>query len=150
MPNRPYQIQDAFPHLKNPERYVGTRPCTLRSGLEISFVFKFLDVHPSVKKWSSEDIVIPYYYPVDGRRHRYFVDFWMESEGQDGNLYEHLIEIKPKAQTAPPKQPKRKTRKYLADVNEYIKNQAKWQAATLFAERNNMDFKILTESDIPG
>jgi hypothetical protein len=107
---------------------------------------KFLDVHPSIKRWSSESIVVPYYYPVDGKRHRYFVDFWFQNQGDD----EFLIEIKPKSQTHEPKPQKRKTRRYINSVNDWIKNQAKWEAATRYADHNGMKFQILTERDIPS
>jgi len=31
---------------------------------------------------------------------------------------------------------------------EYIKNQAKWSAARVYCEENNMKFKIITEKDL--
>ena len=149
MAHRYYSIKDAWSHLKHPERYKGTRPITLRSGLEINWVTKFLDKHSSILEWSSESIIVPYYFPISNRRHRYFVDFWMKVLEPDGKVREYLIEIKPKSQTKPPKQPKRKTRKYLQEVNTYIKNQCKWEAATAYAKRHDMEFKVICEGDIP-
>ena len=149
MARRYYQLKDAFSHLKNPQKYKGPRPITLRSGLEINWVMKFLDTHPSVIEWSSENVIVPYYYPVSKRRHRYFVDFWMKVREPDGSIKEYLIEVKPKAQCSQPKIPKRKTRKYLQEVNTYIQNQAKWEAARAYAKRHNMEFKVIVESDIP-
>ena len=35
----------------------------------------YCDSNSSIKEWGSEEIVIPYISPVDGRRHRYFPDF---------------------------------------------------------------------------
>lgn len=150
-----YQIQDLFPHLKNPHKYVGTRPITMRSGWEIKFASGFLDLNPSVVEWSSESVVIQYFYPVDKKWHRYFTDFWMKVRQDDGTFKEFIIEIKPSAQTRPPKEPKRKTKGYINQVQTFIKNEAKWNTARAYcADRTRMgrptDFMIITEHDIPG
>ena len=47
-----------------------------------------------------------------------------------------------------PKTPKRKTKSWMREQFEWIKNQAKWQAATTYCEDNNMKFKIMTEKDL--
>lgn len=153
--NRSYfQIQDLYPHLKHPEKYVGSRPVTMRSGWEITFVQKFLDVNPSVLQWSSESIVIQYFYPVDGRFHRYFPDFWMKSKMEDGTIKEFIIEIKPAGECEMPKVPKRQTKRYLDAVQTYIKNQEKWKAAKSYcAEQTKVgtstQFIVITEKDLP-
>jgi len=153
--NKYYSIVDMFPHLKNPERYVGTRPITLRSGWEIKFVTSFLDSNPSVVQWSSESVVLQYFYPVDKKWHRYFTDFWARMRQEDGSYKDFLIEIKPYSQTQQPKEPKRKTKGYVNQVHTYIKNQAKWDTARAYcAEQTRVgkptEFLILTEKDIPG
>ena len=56
----------------NQDKFIGER-AVYRSGLELKF-FRFCDDNKNVLKWSSEDIVVPYISPVDGRMHRYFVD----------------------------------------------------------------------------
>ena len=145
-----YHLKDAFVYLKNPQKYRGSRPCTLRSGYEITWVLKFLDVHPSVLEWGSESVIVKYMNPVDERMHRYFVDFWMKVREADGSIKEYLLEVKPKKQTMAPKLPKKKSRRYLEEVNTYIKNTAKWEAATKFADQKNMVFKLITEEDLPG
>ena len=139
-----YQIYDAYPLLKNPQRYVGSRPLTLRSSYEISFVFKFLDKHSSVLQWKSEDIIIPYE-GVDGRVHRYYVDFWMKCKQSDGSIQEYLIEIKPFFQTQPPK---KKGKNYDKRLKEYLTNLKKWSAARDYAESQKMKFLILTEKEL--
>jgi hypothetical protein len=72
----------------------------------------------------------------------------------DGSTKTILIEIKPKAETLPPKEPKRKTEKSLASyrkaVETFIKNQAKWEAAREYCKKNGIDFVILTEEHIFG
>ena len=149
-----YQIADLYPHLKHPEKYVGTTPITMRSGWEITFATKFLDINPSVVQWSSETVVLQYFYPIDNKWHRYFTDFWMKCRMEDGSMKEYIIEIKPAAQTLPPKMPKRKTKRYIDAVNVYIKNQAKWDRARAYcAEQTKLgkptSFMVLTEKDLP-
>jgi len=59
-----------------------------------------------------------------------------------------LIEIKPSRQTKRPKPAKKKTKSYMRESFEYIKNQAKWKAAIEYAEDNNAVFKIITEKEL--
>jgi hypothetical protein len=56
-----------------------------------------------------------------------------------------LIEIKPYDQTLEPKLQQRITASYKKKVMNYIINEAKWKYATAFAEKNGMEFKVLTE-----
>ena len=59
-----------------------------------------------------------------------------------------MIEIKPSRQCVKPKTPKRKTKSYMRESFEFIKNQAKWSAAKQYCEDNNMKFKIITEKEL--
>ena len=112
-----------------------------RSGWELTFM-KYLDRQPEVLRWSSEEIIIPYRSPIDGKVHRYFPDFWVKtSQG------ETLIEIKPKIQTKPPK-PKANRRRFIREVKTWGVNEAKWKAATTYCEARNWNRQILTEQDI--
>ena len=43
---------------------------------------------------------------------------------------------------------KKKTRSYMRESFEFIKNQAKWKAATNYAEDNGAVFKIITEKEL--
>ena len=49
----------------------------------------------SVQEWGSEEIVIPYVSPVDGKRHKYYPDFYVKIKGKmPGNMlrvYDDLI-----------------------------------------------------------
>lgn len=56
-----------------------------------------------------------------------------------------LIEIKPHDQVTEPKLQKRITQTYKKKVLTWVVNDAKWKAAIKFAEKNGMEFKILTE-----
>lgn len=148
------QIQDAFPLLKNKEKYTGTRPLTLRSSWEISFVFKYLDVNVNIVSWKSESTIIKYRSVLDNQMHRYFMDFTVIAKTNDGKTKELWIEIKPQKSTMPPQEPKRKTQSYLYQVREYLKNQSKWETTKQIikekqAQGINIDFAILTEAECP-
>ena len=48
----------------------------------------------------------------------------------------------------PPKPPTKKSKVYLRESFEYVKNQAKWKAARAYCEHNNMEFKLITEKEL--
>lgn len=148
-----YQIRDFYPHLKHPEKYKGTRPITMRSGWEIQYA-QWLDKHPSVLEWNSESIIIPYISPLDGKPHRYFVDFWMKANTVTGTK-EYLIEVKPSAEVMlaeSPCPPKRLTKSSIAKIQTAMKNASKWKYARLWCEEErkkgrDIQFVIITERD---
>jgi len=146
------QIRDFYKHLENKQKYKGQLPITLRSSYEIKFA-KFLDLNKNVLEWSSESLVIPYVWSYDKKEHRYFVDFWMKVQENDGSLKEYLIEIKPLSQTQEPKQ-KHKTKAFVKRLLEYQKNLDKWNAARNFCEYlrkergKNIEFKLITEREL--
>ena len=53
--------------LKNPEKYMANRQPTYRSSWEFAFM-RFCDEHPSVEKWASEAVKIPYRNPFTGKQ----------------------------------------------------------------------------------
>ena len=110
----------------------------------------FLDTHKSIVAWGSETCVIPYTYSVDGKTHRYFVDFFVEAIEITGNKQKYLIEIKPYAETQPPVQKQRKGKRYVEEVCTYVKNKDKWSAATEYCKKNGLKFTILTEKELYG
>ena len=107
------------------------------------------DIEPWVISWSSEEIVVPYISPVDGRWHRYFVDFVIKIKDKQGNLQTWMIEVKPKKQTKPPEIPKRKTKKYITKVMTWGVNEAKWKAAEDYCKDRAWKFVIFTEDQLP-
>lgn len=132
----------------NPKKYKGDPTIVFyRSGWE-KRVMSWLDTNENVVSWSSEETVIPYISPVDNRRHRYFVDFYVEAIGKDGQLKTTLIEVKPDAQTREPKKPGRMTKRYITEVMTYGVNQAKWRAAEDYCKDRGWEFKVLTEKEI--
>ena len=141
-------FKQGFFHPRNPFKYKGD-PTNIvyRSGWERK-IMDWLDNKEDVKCWSSEEIVIPYVSPVDGRMHRYFIDFYVEVVDKNSNTQTMLIEVKPHAQTQEPKVPKRKTKRFITEVMTYGVNQAKWKAATEYCMDRGWEFKIITEYEL--
>lgn len=143
---RTYNQGKWFP--KNPEKYVGdVNNIFYRSSWEKRFL-NWCDMNPSVVAYSSEETVVPYICGTDNKPHRYFVDITMKIKDQNGNIKTYLVEIKPYAQTQPPKFKGRKTPRYLAEVETYIKNQSKWKAAKEYAKQRGAEFTIITEKEL--
>lgn len=132
---------------KNPEKYAGdVTKITYRSSWEKKAMLWF-DEQPNILKWNSEELVIPYISPVDGRQHRYFPDFMVLSKGRDGKISKLVVEVKPAAQCEPPK-PGKKTKRMITEIKTYSVNQAKWEAAKEFCKRNGMEFLVIDEYDL--
>jgi hypothetical protein len=134
--------------IKNPDKYAGNPTNVIfRSSYELKFM-NWVDANSSVVKWSSEETIIPYVCPTDNRAHRYFVDFKIQIKGKDGKLKTYLVEIKPSNQRIPPKYPGRQTRRYLTESMTFMKNQSKWDAATIWAKDRDWEFIVLDEFDL--
>lgn len=132
----------------NPQKYEGNPTnIIMRSSWETKFAI-WCDNNPAIIKWSSEEVVIPYRCPTDSKIHRYFLDFKITVKTKDKKTKTYLIEVKPAAQTAPPKFPGRRTKRYLTESMTFMKNQAKWKAASEWAKDRGWEFKILTEYDL--
>ena len=128
---------------RNPKKYKGDpRLIIYRSLWELKFM-KWCDVTPTIQEWGSEEIIIPYISPVDGKRHRYFPDFYVKIQGR-----KYLVEVKPLKQTMEPKTQKRHTKRYINEVVTWSVNKAKWKAATEFCRDQNWEFKIITEKEL--
>lgn len=133
--------------LKDPSKYKGDPTNIIaRSSWERRF-FVWCDTQSSVVSWSSEEVVIPYVCPTDGKVHRYFVDACIKIIDINKNVKEYLIEIKPYNQTIPPTG-KGNRKNLMEQWGTYGKNQAKWRAATDYAKKRGMEFKILTEYEL--
>lgn len=133
---------------KNWEKYKGDPTNIIyRSLLELRFMV-YLDKTNEILEWSSEEIVVPYVSPLDRRRHRYFVDFFVRKRLPDGVVVCSLVEIKPRGQTFAPKPSKKKTRKYLSEVMTWGVNSAKWQAAEAYCADRGWTFQVITDHDL--
>ena len=109
----------------------------------------YCDRNSKVVEWGSEEVIIPYMSPKDGRLHRYFPDFYMKVKQSNGTHKRFIIEVKPKAQCKEPvKNPKRRTKKWFNEVVTYAVKQAKWKSATEYREQQGMEFKVLTEDHL--
>lgn len=134
--------------VRNVEKYMGDPSNVIyRSSWELKFL-NWCDNNPSVVSFSSEEIVIPYKSPVDGKYHRYFVDFMIKIRTKDDITKTYLVEIKPKKQTMPPEQKQRITKQYITEVVTWGINQAKWKAASEYCLDRGWEFKILSEKDL--
>lgn len=130
---------------KNPAKYKGdTSNIIFRSSWELRFM-TYLDAHPDVLEWSSEEFCIPYVSPIDGRLHRYFPDFLVKQKNIHGVIETIVVEIKPQIQTVEPKIQQRKTKRYLNEVVTWGINSAKWQAAMEFCKKKGWKFRIFNE-----
>ena len=108
---------------------------------------KWFDDNPNIIWWSSEELAIPYYSPVDQRMHRYFPDFIIKVKRKDDTIMTYVVEVKPEAQTKKPTQ-KRKTKQFIKESITYVVNQMKWKAADEFCHAHGWQFKIVTEKDL--
>lgn len=134
----------------NPNKYRGDASNIIyRSRWELLVMDRF-DKDPNVIWWNSEETVIPYRSPVDGRMHRYFVDFTAHLKQVDGSQKTVLIEVKPAAQTKPPAidPSKKKNKRYITEVLTWGVNDAKWKAAREYCKNRGYDFIILTEKEL--
>ena len=131
---------------KNTKKYEGNITNIKYRSLWERQVFKWLDNNPSVIGWNSEEVVVGYRCQTDNKMHKYFIDLFIRMK--DGKVY--LVEIKPKAQTLPPKEKSRKSKKYLKEIITYGRNQSKWKAASSYAHKRGMIFQVWTEDTIKG
>ncbi len=133
----------------HPKKYKGDHHnIVYRSLWERKFMV-YCDTSDNIIEWGSEEIIIPYLSPWDGRMHRYFPDFYIKVKQHDGSVKKFIIEVKPKKQCSPPeKTPKRKTKRWFKEVKTWGVNSAKWKYATSWCENNGMEFKILNEDHL--
>jgi hypothetical protein len=133
---------------RNPVKYNGDPSNIIyRSRWELKLM-SYLDSHPDVIKWSSEELAIPYRSPIDNKIHRYFPDFVVKKKNSSGLIETVMIEVKPKIQTQPPKVQKKPTKKYINEVYTWGINSAKWKAAVNFCDERKWKFVIMTEDEL--
>ena len=128
----------------NPSKYKGDPESVVYRSKWEFYVMRHLDNNKSVVEWSSEEIVIPYRYDIDGRYHRYFPDFYVKYN----NGKSLLIEVKPAKETAPPRTPERKTKRFITESLTWVKNCNKWKSAEDYAKDKGWNFVIWSENDL--
>lgn len=127
---------------KYPEKYIGLKSPTYRSSWEWAFM-NFCDSNPSIQRWASEAIKIPYRNPVTGRQTIYVPDFFIQYVDKHGKMLTEVIEIKPQNQ-----QLAERVGRNSARATAYAINQAKWAAASQWCKNNGLSFRVLNETDI--
>jgi len=129
-------------NLKNPEKYVGNRLPTYRSGWEFAFM-RFCDEHAAITKWASEAVKIPYRNPLTGKYTIYIPDFFIVYADKNGHQRTEIIEVKPENQTI-----KEKLGRSKYNQASWIVNQAKWEAARAWCKQQGLVFRVVSEHDI--
>ena len=128
--------------MKNPSKYVGNKKPLARSSWEFVFM-RMLDEHPGVQSWASESIQIPYRDPLTGKYTIYVPDFFIVYQDKNGRKNAEVVEVKPRNQTL-----REKVGKSRYNQEQYIKNMAKWEAASAWCKQKKLRFRIVSEDDI--
>lgn len=144
------KIRQGYFKPSNLSKYIGDpTKIIFRSSWEFKFL-SWCDHSPTVIKYSSEPVGIPYTSPLDKRGHIYYIDFYVVTKNSLGEEHAWLIEVKPDKYTKPPTTPKRMTDKqtanYIYAAKHYIVNLAKFEAAKEFALMRGLKFGIITEN----
>jgi hypothetical protein len=173
--HKPDQSPDAktkqgYYKVQNPKKYVGESALVIfRSSWEHSFC-RWCDFSPSILRWSSEPIRIPYYDRVskleECKRNNldpnnpknwtvkyYNTDFWVEVDKGDGVTQKMFVEIKPSYKLKRPIPPSidaplKEQRRFNTLAKEYLINEAKYAAMNAWAEKNNAKFYVFTEETL--
>lgn len=128
--------------MKHPEKYVGTKQPLSRSSWEFVFM-RMLDEHQGVEKWASESIQIPYRDPLTGKYTVYVPDFFIQYVDKNGKKHAEVVEVKPANQTL-----RENVGKSQYNQQQYVKNMAKWEAATAWCKQKGIRFRVVNEDDI--
>ena len=102
---------------KNYKKYKGDPTRIFYRSLWERRFMVYCDESTNILEWGSEEVIIPYRSPLDNRIHRYFPDFYIKYKNREGRIIREIIEVKPKKYLSPPKEPKRKTKRYLTEVS---------------------------------
>lgn len=127
--------------VQNTAKYVGTREPRYRSSWEHTFM-TFCDTNSHILQWASESVSIPYRHPITGKQTIYIPDFLITYQGSNGKTIGELIEIKPRKQSIIEEKQSQRDRMAVAI------NYAKWDAATKWARRQGLTFRVITEDQI--
>lgn len=128
--------------IRNPEKYVGNKSPTYRSGWEFVFM-QFCDNNPSIIQWASEAIHINYRNPLTNKNTIYVPDFLIVYVDKSGKKHAEVIEVKPTKETtleAAGKNPRAQA--------AAIVNMAKWEAARAWCKNQGLVFRVVTENEI--
>lgn len=128
----------------NPEKFKGeTIPVILKSSWELEFA-KHCDLLPSVLSWSYETTHVPYKDPITNKQKIYIPDFFVKIAQSDGYEIDYVFEIKPMHEQLDSHARNRQ------DAALIARNNAKWAAASMWADRHSAIFEVINENDIFG
>ena len=130
------------------EKFQGESDPKFKSRLEQKMMV-WLDKSPHVLKWNYERVIIPYIDKTRGNStHNYYMDFKTVLNTKNGPKT-FIIEVKSHKETIPPMASKRKKKEtYKMEVETWIRNQCKWDAASRSARARGWEFKIFTEKEL--
>ena len=103
---------------------------------------RFCDTNDNVLQWASEAVQIPYRNPLTGKQTIYVPDFLITYRTRNNTMRAELIEIKPKKQSVVESKTSSRDRAVIAV------NYAKWDAATKWAKRQGLMFRVITEDQM--
>ena len=103
----------------------------------------FCDLNENVIKWASEAVQIPYRDPLTNRQTVYVPDFFIQYVDKFNKMHVELIEIKPASQSILERVGKNKY-----NQTQFVKNQAKWAAATFWCQQQGLKFRVINENDM--
>ncbi len=165
------QTHQGYYKVKNLEKYIGDPELVIyRSSWELKFC-KYCDVSPSILRWSSEPVKIPYYDrvskleecskfglnpndPTNWEVKNYNTDFWFELDRGNNEIEKIFVEIKPSKQLKKPIPPDKDSslkvqKQFNKAAKEYIINEAKFAAMKEWATKNGCKFYVFTEEILP-
>jgi hypothetical protein len=125
----------------NSDKYVGKGTPRYRSGWEHAFM-RFCDTNDHILQWASESVSITYSNTITGKSSMYIPDFLITYRTKNNQVVAELIEIKPKKQSIIESKASAKERAIVAV------NYSKWDAATKWARRNGLTFRVINEDQI--
>ena len=128
--------------MKYPEKYIGGKTPLYRSSWEFAFM-RFCDESPSIAKWASESIKIPYRHPFTGKYTVYVPDFFIVYQDKEGRKHAEMVEVKPMSQTS-----MEAAGKSMAKKKQVVINMAKWEAASAYAKQRKIRFRVVSEEQL--
>ena len=152
------------------EKYIGDiNTIIYRSSWEYSFA-RWCDMSPSILKWSSEPISVPYMSrvdkldecqknglnpnnPVNWIRKNYHTDFYLMIDKGEGIIEKWFIEIKPFNELKKPQIIKdnaslKEVKRFTLAAKTYLTNESKWVAMNNYANKTGCKFYVFTEIEL--
>ena len=134
---------------QNPEKYMGDNRNIIYRSMWERKCMKYFDNNPSIIKWASEELAIPYYDSLGKRVRNYYPDFLIKIKNKQGIQKTHLIEVKPSKDLKPPiaVQGKKKST-VLYEMKTYLMNRDKFDSAREWCSDRGIQFDIWTEKEL--